>query len=358
MTRLITIGWESGDLGEQNVAFIGSPGQQYLVNSIVSSSPTPRTPGLYAVRVGVNNAGASAYMSIPLGGPKTEIWVRVGVYLPSNPGLSNTSEGTFIYFWDSAGSRQGDIRLGGSDLSLRAYGASQIASSGQATMGYDSWHTVEVHWLISGTTTGTCEVFLDGGRVINVQGNADTSNTTTLNVNNIGFGMFGGAAGSTQYIFDDIAVNDTLGSYNNSRIFDGRIVWLHPNGPGSNTQLTRGGTDSGANWGQVSEGVPSMAQYVQSSVVGQRDTYALQDLPAGSWFVNSVDAIAYGQLSDPTGGYLAPTIVSGATTNEGTAISLPVSPIYIRQQYEFDPNTSSAWTNAAVNAMEAGVTVR
>jgi hypothetical protein len=101
-----------------------------------------------------------------------------------------------------------------------------------------------------------------------------------------------------------------------------------------------------------------MTDYVYSATAGTRDLYVLQDVPAGSWSINCLDVLAYAQNSDALAGSLGLTVKSGTTTNEGTAQSLTSTAGYIRQLYETDPNTSTAWTVAAVNALEAGTTVR
>jgi hypothetical protein len=65
-----------------------------------------------------------------------------------------------------------------------------------------------------------------------------------------------------------------------------------------------------------------------------------------------------GDVNEAGAGSLGPTLKSGATTNEGTAQGLSATASYYRQLYETDSNTSAAWTAAAVNAAEAGTTVR
>ena len=72
----------------------------------------------------------------------------------------------------------------------------------------------------------------------------------------------------------------------------------------------------------------------------------------------SLELLAYAQNSDTNPGSLGLTLKSGATTNEGTAQALSSTAAYYRQLYETDPNTTAAWTNIAVNALEAGTTVR
>jgi hypothetical protein len=229
-------------------------------------------------------------------------------------------------------------------------------------MPQESWHTVEVHWKATTTTSSTdgiVEVWVDGTRYVNLT--VDNTFTSNLNIQRfeLGISTNNPTSGTVSYeAYDDLAVNDSLGTINNGQIGDGRVVMLVPNGAGSNTVLTRGGTDTGANWSQCNEIPPSAAQYVQSTNPGDRDTYALQDLPAGTWAVNCVEELVMAQIDQSTGGSLGLTVKSGATTNEGSAQVLTTAAVYLRQLWETDPNTSAAWTNAAVNALEAGATVR
>jgi hypothetical protein len=106
----------------------------------------------------------------------------------------------------------------------------------------------------------------------------------------------------------------------------------------------------------------TFTDYVYSAVSDgtARDTYTLEDLslPAGTWTVNCVEAIAFAQNSDAGVGSIGLTIKSGATTTEGTATALGITGSFVRQLYELDPNTTAAWTTANVNALEAGTTVR
>ena len=102
---------------------------------------------------------------------------------------------------------------------------------------------------------------------------------------------------------------------------------------------------------------PSLTDYVYGSVVGNRDLYAMSDLPVVVQSINVVEAIALAQNSDAGGGSLGLTIKSGATVSEATAAVLTTTAAYAAGRWETDPN-AAAWTPAAVNALEAGATVR
>jgi hypothetical protein len=228
-------------------------------------------------------------------------------------------------------------------------------------MSVDAWHLIDWRSQITSPSAGITEVWLDGARLINFSGDnvaSANANVQELRLGHTASGATTMANPGSYVAFDDIAINDIAGTINNGQIGDGRIYLLKPNGAGSTTALTRGGTDSGANWSQVDELPPSMTDYVYSATVGTRDLYTLEDVPAGSWTVNCCEVLAYGQNNDTGTGSLGLTVKSGATTNEGTAQNLVMSAQYFRQLYETDPATSTAWTVAAVSALEAGTTVR
>lgn len=355
MTRLLTCGWETGDINEAgSVSVIAS----FSTLEANSSNPTPRTPGNYCLRAAYPGGTMdTTYRAFPLPASKTEVWVRFSFL--SN--MSSSSNLGIAVLEDSSGAAQTSLYYNHSDKFLRVYSGngSTLLATSSATLLANTWYTIDWRTLISTATTGASEVWIDGVQAINFSG--DNSATSTLNVATLKLGQVAAAGfsnGGGHFGFDDLAINDTAGSINNARIGDGRIVLLKPNGAGTNADQTRGGTDSGANWSQVDDFPPSMSDYVYASTAAARDTYALQDVPSGSWTVNAVEVLSYAQNSTSGSGSLGLTVKSGATTNEGTAQSLAASSQYVRQLYETDPNTGVAWTVAAVNALEAGTTVR
>lgn len=353
MTRLLITGYETGDANELGSTNSGGSGTV----TVVTSTPTPQSPGSYCLKCTGAASGGNAWKTYSLGGNKTEVWIRFTVYLH----LTVAGEYLFAYLNDSAAGGQACLTYTAADSLIRARqtngtGGTLIGTS-SLTMTQDAWHLIEWRHQMTSTSAGTTELWVDGTRVINVSG--DNTGTANVNVASLVLGVIWGATASTTYFaFDDIAVNDTAGTINNGRIYDGRVVLLKPTGAGSNTNQTRGGTDSGANWSQVDELPPSMTDYVYSATAGTRDTYALQDLPAGAWAVNCCEVLAYGQNNDTNPGSLGLTVKSGATTNEGSAQAMATTAQYFRQLYETDPATTAAWSTSAVNALEAGTTVR
>jgi len=358
MTRLLTCGYETGDLAEAGANTIGAS----ATLTVVSSTPTPRS-GTYCLKAATSiGTFSTTHKRFTLAAAKTDVWVRFGMFI--HP-LTATAEVPFAGFQDSGGNAQICLTYTASDGLIRARqgigNAGTLLGTSSLTVSGDAWHLIEWRVQISSTTSGITEVWLDGARVINFSGD-NTAGATSANVQFLLIGQpsstLASAIAGFYYAFDDLAINDTAGTANSGQIFDGNVFLLKPNGAGSNTSQTRGGTDTGANFSQVNELPPSMSQYVFSATAATRDTYALENVPAGSWTVNCCEVLAYAQNSDAGAGSLGLTVKSGATTNEGTAQGLGITAQYFRQLYETDPATSAAWTVSAVNALEAGTTVR
>ena len=157
--------------------------------------------------------------------------------------------------------------------------------------------------------------------------------------------------------FDDVYLLDTTGSTNNDYLGAVHIERLSPAGNGNSTELT---PSAGSNFECVDEGNPNGdSDYVESSTVGAKDTYAMSDPVAVS---GSVVAARYGFTArkstiEGTIG-ITPIIRSGGTDYDQTNVSL-TSTGYVLSSGEIsiDPATSSTWTKAGIDAMEMGFKV-
>jgi len=349
MTRLLTCGWETNDVNEVGTNTIGASSTMTLVNT----NPTPRGANWCIKMLATNTTGNIVYKTISIPS-RIDIWVRFAFFAHGY-----TAEYQIAGINDTNGTTITALTFSSTGV-FRAYnGSIQNAVIGQSPGAYaqDGWHVVEWHHQMTSTVQGITEVWINGNQVISFSGD-NTYSGSLLATGALTLGQYVSNYATGQYTaYDDLAVNDTNGTINNGRPGDGRVVLLTPNGAGSATALSRGGTDTGANWSQTSELPPSMTQYVTSSTVAARDLYAMSDL-TGTVTVNVVEAIALAQNSDVGAGSVGLTVQSGATVNEATAVSLGTTAGYVVARWETDPNTSAAWTQAAVNALQAGVTVR
>jgi hypothetical protein len=222
-----------------------------------------------------------------------------------------------------------------------------------ANIAVNVWHHLELKVTMS-ATTGSVELRIDGAPVGMFSGNTKNGGTNST----IDTVKLGGSGNNTSITItrDDLYVLDDTGAapYNNF-LGDVRVYSLSPTGAGSSTQWT---PDAGSNYAEVNEIPYSAANYVQSNTSGQRDTYALADLPAGG--VTTIYGVQNNIIAKRTdAGAIAvkPVLKSGATIAYGTSVSLPTSDMILTDVRAIDPATSAPWTISGVNALEAGMEV-
>lgn len=216
-----------------------------------------------------------------------------------------------------------------------------------------NWHYVEVYAVVH-ATTGRLTVKVDDVTVIDFTGNTRNGGTST-NIDGVRFRTGRYVGGSTAISLDDFYVCDTAGTTNNTFLGDVRVQSMTPSGAGSSTQLTP--TGSANNYANVAEAPYNNATYNSSSTVGQRDTYALSDLVAGTATVLATQSVAHMQKSDAGTANAKIALKSGASVYYDTTQSLGTSPTVFAQLREVDPATGAAWTVANANALEAGMEV-
>jgi RHS repeat-associated protein len=160
--------------------------------------------------------------------------------------------------------------------------------------------------------------------------------------------------GTMTYAYDAVGNRNCLG-YGTSCPQD---FVLRPNGAGSKSEWTMSGS-GGANWDRVDEADPADndTTYISASVTGKTDLYALPDLTQPGP-INSVTVVAdaktvwssgcaalgcYSQVKLRVNGYASP------------AKDLDLGYLKVSQTWTKNPATNQNWTQADVNALEAGV---
>lgn len=341
MARIFSEGFEVQDYSHFTVG--------YAANGITYTTGRTGGRGSYCA---VLNPGPfsndNTYFSKDLGANYDELYVRA--YYRNADLRSLTSE--TIRFLDSAGT---DV------LSLRCYNNTLYAYRTTSSLGditpvgwaSTTWTLFEVYAkCVSGETILTIK--LDGAQIYTATW-AETTGAGNLRTVQFMYYAKGGAA-----YFDDIAINDTSGSANNSWVGNGSIVALVPT---STAVAEMQGSDGNQtdNHLLVDE-LPKDddTTYVYSDVEAE-DTYGLTNLAAlasgesinGLW--TSVRARKEGAS---TLGMRAGTLSGTTTTYETTETTLVSSYVtYYGVFREVDPDTSAAWSESAVNALQllAGV---
>lgn len=205
-------------------------------------------------------------------------------------------------------------------------------------------------------TTGTAEVKVDGSSKLALT-SQDTRNAGNASADVIRLGQITTTDNNT-YDFDDFYACDGAGSTNNNFLGDCRVDAFAPNGAGNTTQLTRGGTDSGANWSQVDEAAPNAdTDYNEHATVANKDTYACANMSHTPSSIFGVQILASAKKDDAGAKSIATVTRSGTTDFDGATQALSTSYLYYSDIREVDPNTSAAWTKTNFDASEHGVKV-
>jgi len=211
------------------------------------------------------------------------------------------------------------------------------------------WYLIEAH-LKLGSSNGVVEVKMDGNLVLQYTGNTNPNSRSAIT--RVTF-----SNKNEQAFWDDIAINDTSGSEDNSWCGDGRIVLLKPNANGDTNQWT---PSSGSNYQCVDEGFPANddTDYVTTDTTNQKDLYNLENwsLPSNS-IIKRVWAIA---RAKKTSSDLA-SINVGLKTNSQEYWMASDTPLitsyknYYGNQYTKNPATSNNWTIDDINNLQVGI---
>jgi hypothetical protein len=167
--------------------------------------------------------------------------------------------------------------------------------------------------------------------------------------------FYGESTGEVGRLLDDIVINDTNGSVNNSWPGQVRLLPIQPCAAGDVTELTRKGIDLGANYAQVREPGHGGFAVVETDTVNKRDLYAvdLPDLPAGATIKNVI-VKATANVQNGSGG-LALLLKAGTTESEGSNQALVSDFKTFGQVWDINPDTGVAWTEADLADLQIGI---
>jgi hypothetical protein len=251
---------------------------------------------------------------------------------------------------------------------IRLYQNSTQVGSDGPTLSTGVWYRFELHFNNTGAGgTHIAEAMLDGVSFVSVSSLTLTS-IAWFNVGRISTGSSSTSAVG-DYFVDDMALNDTTGSFQTSWPGSGKIIHLRPNAAGDSTAWTRAGTDTGANYSQVNEVTPDdVTTYITSTTLNQEDFYNVDD--SGIGVSDTVNLIGVGVRFSGSSSVSEPTFrveakkTTGGTISQGSAIvpqfttwvtnhpagTLRLYPLVLYQ----DPDSSN-WTQSTLDTMQIGV---
>ncbi len=229
-------------------------------------------------------------------------------------------------------------------------GGSVIATSstlGQLAIGY--WAYIEISAVVH-DTTGEVIVKINGVTAVSFTG--DTKNGGTNNSIDC-FEIYTQSSGGA-YIDDLYVCDDTGSAPYNTFLGDVRVQTAIPTAAGNTTQFT---PSTGANYTTVDELPYSATDYVSGVTSGTKDTYQIGDIAATTNTIYGIQTNIIAKKTDAGTANMRPIVRSGSTDYTGTTVSVPSVDKTFTEVRTADPSTSTTWTIAGINAIEAGMEI-
>jgi hypothetical protein len=184
----------------------------------------------------------------------------------------------------------------------------------------------------------------------------DTRNGGNASVNRIRPQTVGWQSGTALY-FDDLVVITTSGGTATDFIGDVRVESIFPNGNGNSSQLVGSDGNSTDNYLLVDETAPNDdTDYVESSTVGDKDTYAYSNVTPTTGTVHGVQLLPYAKKTDAGTRSIVSVARHSGTEEDSSAKTLNSTYAYLPDVRETKPG-GGAWSISDVNAAEFGVKV-
>jgi hypothetical protein len=237
-----------------------------------------------------------------------------------------------------------------------------LLATGTTTLAGSVFNYIELKVLIS-DTVGTIDIKVNGVTetltfASGSNGSQDTRNAGNATADRIRIGGMN-TNNTIARDFDDVYVCDGTGSSpTNTFLGDVRVQYIPPNGNGNTSNLVGNDGNSTDNYLLVDEtGSPNGdTDYVESSTVGDKDTYAMTNVTPATGTVYGVRPILYARKTDAGTRKIASVVRLSSTEVDSADNTLTTSYAYFVDTRETKPGGGS-WSITDVNAMELGVKV-
>lgn len=277
----------------------------------------------------------------------TEYYVGFGVYVGTGLDLG---ENDVWHFFNSAGGTHMKLRIQGLEwVAQRNTGGSAVQVAVGSPVIQDEWVYVEIRCFVA-NSGGRFVVRINGVTDIDYTGDTQTGATDTIH-------QMGNLDPDQFLWYDDVVVNNTAGTRNNTWPGDSHIVRMIPEAAGDSTQLAP--TGAAANWDAVNDVTPDDdTTYVSSATSGEKDLYNLSPPPVGQSYVALRMWNRAREASTSTRQFRRVVKVAG-TEYAGTDQDLTNTYAYYGADIlQTSPATGASWTEAELQALQGGVEIR
>lgn len=345
--------WSSGFELNSVTNLIEITGSNTSGGGAIAISTTTVRSGRYSFRA--SNTGASglarAHHIFTASADDGPYYARAYVNIADLPG----SLGPILAIWDGA-TLKASIRLA-TDGTLELHDSVGKIGSSSSALSLNTWYRIELKYYHTGVNSE-----LDG----KLDGTSFASTTSAPSGGTVDRVAWGMASNNTSFdiYFDDIALNDSTGSFQNSFPGAGQIVHLRPNAAGDNSDWSN-------TYANVDEVTPDDATtIVASNTSGQIDDHNIDepimissdatislvqigvrfriDVQTGAdpTFVLRVKASASGTVEESS--TISPTLNSWQTNTVANPRNYPFT------LYDLPGASTTAWTQADLKTAQIG----
>jgi len=311
----------------------------------VGTAPTTSTARKRSDGASISLPAVDSAIRYDLGGNKTEIYVRFGLYITAAGGAAYVP----IFYESLASSGAAQISLGvdGGRLILCRQGANGTKIAGSLVGIFRNvWNCIEIYHKVD-DAAGVFTVKLNDAQVLHFTGDTQAQAAAEIRYLVIGRDWSWSSYGVAGYV-DDIYVDDGGWPGHNG------IYEIHPSAVGDKTEWDRYPATGEDSYEDVDERPPDDdTSYVQTAVLNEIDTYGATNLP----HVGTIQALQWECRAKYTDEAcdLAPDLFINAAHHVGANKTLTAAYKYYFQLYEDNPDDAAAWEKADVDGMEIGV---
>lgn len=323
----------------------GLSGKYAVANGNLSTLVTGRTQGL-ALRL--QDTGGSPTITTPSFGNTQDYIIGFGF----KPGDTLVA-GRILEILD-ASTVQCAIYINASGQVEFRRGTTLIATSADVVFAADTWCYLELKVTIGNAGVGSYDVHVNGTSVL-ADADEDTQASSNAYAQTVKFWGNAGGGASRGLSFDDLYIADSAAGNVTDFLGSHRAITLYPNGEGDLIEWTPStGSDNSALVDETPHN--SDTDYVESSTTGQQDLYTFENATLVQIAGVQVNAVC--RQTDATPFSIKLVAKSGSTTDEGSGIAIGSTSYITRSRVlEEDPDTSSPWDDAGIDAAQFGIEI-
>lgn len=314
----------------------------YAESSAAGPNVTQVRTGTYSYKY---NGGGNAIMRRIFGADKSTVGFGFAIYLNTLPVSStivclgefrNNANTAVCGLWlTSTGQLQ--IRTGNSTGAIQGTSAPVIVAT--------AWQHIEIKTTFH-SSTGAVEIRVNGQTVLNL---SNKNTDTPAGGNAAQVAIYTQSSACPDFYIDDMYAWDTSGDYNNDFIGDKKVYTLWPS---ADTSVADWVPDSGGvGYSRINEATPNDSSYITAAAASDVSDFAVDNLPSNIAAIVAVQTCTRMLKTDAGSSQVQVSLVSNGANVDGTDRTITTNATYYKDVFEEDPDTNSAWTKSAVDAM-------